>query len=311
MISKRALMPLTPCIKSLIWGGVRLKKIKRIENVENIAESWEVSIHKDGPSTFIDTSLNEIISEDELPYLVKFIDTADDLSIQVHPDDRYARKYENSLGKSECWVILDAADDAGIYLGFKKGVTREIFEEKINLNSDISLLLNFFPVKKGDFFFVPAGAVHAIGKNVFLCEVQQSSGITYRAWDWERVDKFGKKRELHLKKALDVLRFEEEFNQEANFLIKRNIFSSFGVGLLLDYLNFGVEVLVFIKDSQKVLALSQNRGAAIVVLSGKVKIERSGQEEELSAFQSMYLPLGEFSLGILTALTDCEVLYIV
>src|SRR3989339_2279390 len=206
---------LSPCLVSKIWGGEKLVKFKKMKQAifdSPIGESWEISVHPDGPCFLDNVPLNHYISSECLPYLVKFIDTADNLSVQVHPDNEYAMMNERSVGKTECWIILDCAPSSGIYLGIKQGVTRKRFENAIMNNEDISQLLNFYETHRGDFFFVPAGTVHAIGKDVLLCEIQQNSGITYRVWDWNRLDDNGRPRDLHINKAMEVIAFDEELN---------------------------------------------------------------------------------------------------
>ncbi len=135
-----------------------------------------------------------------LNFLVKLIDARENLSVQVHPNDKWAHELENSRGKTECWLIMNAEPGAGIFLGLKTGAPVNEFVEAVRSGQALDSLLRFFPVKRGDFFSVPAGAIHAIGAGVTLLEVQQSSGITYRVWDWSRTD-----RELHIEKALKVL----------------------------------------------------------------------------------------------------------
>ena len=215
------LMKLTPFAAQKVWGGEYLKQKKSIKSSVCIGETLEVSTLDNCNSSFQGTDLSQLVGN--LSYLVKFIETTDNLSIQVHPDDDYAKLVENSLGKSECWLILEANDSAGIYLGFKPGVTRKFFEKSIANKEEINKLLNFYPVKRGDFFFVPAGAIHAIGANVILAEVQQSCGVTYRVWDWNRKGLDDKPRELHLEKALDVIEFDQDKNAKPYFQYKENI----------------------------------------------------------------------------------------
>jgi mannose-6-phosphate isomerase len=199
---------LRPSLQQKIWGGERLKGLKNSQ-LAKLGESWEVSIHPDGQSVLEDgRRLGEVVSENEIPYLVKFIDTSDVLSVQVHPDNEYAARVENTKGKMECWLILDAGADAELFLGFNEGVNLEEFKQASLDKKDLTPYLKKYNPKPFDFFFVPPGTIHAIGKDVFLLEVQQSSGITYRVWDWNRVDENGKSRELHPTKAFEVLKLE-------------------------------------------------------------------------------------------------------
>ena len=140
---------------------------------------------------------------DFFPMLIKFIDAASDLSVQVHPSNEYALEHEQSLGKSELWYVVEAEAGAGLYVGFKKKITKAEYEEAIKKGS-LCPLLNFFEVKAGDFYFIPAGTVHSIGSGCLVCEIQQNSNLTYRVYDHGRVGKDGEPRELHIAKALDV-----------------------------------------------------------------------------------------------------------
>lgn len=239
----KELQKLTPIIFDKIWGGQKLKRFKETE-LSNIGETWEVSTHPNGVALVGDKKLNDFV---ELDYLVKFIDTDDNLSVQVHPDDEYARKNENDNGKPECWFILDAEEEAGIYLGFKEGVSAEQFELAIKNKDAVNELLNFVPVKKGMFINLPTGSVHAIGKGVTLCEVQRSSDVTYRVWDWNRLDSEGNSRELHIKKAMDVMNFDSEFNKT---LLNEVINDCFNLGTVLS-LGENIKILPF-KPTEKV-----------------------------------------------------------
>ncbi|MCL2003773.1 MAG: class I mannose-6-phosphate isomerase [Oscillospiraceae bacterium] len=176
----------TPIFKDYIWGGTRLKEEygKKTE-LPRVAESWEVY---------------------EGPVLMKLIDARENLSVQVHPDDAYARGVENGTGKTEMWVILDCEPGAFIYFGFNREMTREEVRERIR-DGTLTETLRVLPVRRGDVVFIPAGTIHAIGAGIVLAEVQQNSDLTYRVYDFNRVGADGKPRELHIEKALDVLRF--------------------------------------------------------------------------------------------------------
>ena len=206
---------LYPEFKDNIWGGTKLKdKYGKKTNKEIVAESWELSYHKDGVTKTEDGRLlTEILTNDDIgtncnrfsffPVLIKFIDAKEYLSVQVHPSDSYALKNENSFGKTEMWYIVEADDGAGIYLGFKDNVTHEEYVNAIK-NNTLTDLLNFYHVKAGDCFFIPSGTIHAIGPGCLICEIQQNSNLTYRVYDYGRKDKNGNERELHIDKALKV-----------------------------------------------------------------------------------------------------------
>ena len=216
---------LQPAAKDYLWGGSRLNDDfgKQIQ-VSPLAETWECSTHPDGLSVvsngdYAGMTLREVLSlhpsflgshpllltggRPELPILVKLIDAKKDLSIQVHPDDAYALSHENSLGKTEMWYVLHAAKDAQLIYGFRQNVTREQVIEGVQSGS-LGNQLNHVPVAKDDVFFIEPGTVHAIGAGVLLAEVQESSNLTYRLYDYNRIDKNGEKRPLHVDKALDV-----------------------------------------------------------------------------------------------------------
>ena len=214
---------LEPTVKDTIWGGTRLISEYGFETKEdNIAEAWLLSCHKDGPSFVVNgpyagKTLAEAIKAEgwqvlgsrnaeraDFPILIKLIDARDKPSVQVHPGDDYARRVENENGKTEAWLILDAAPGARLVYGVNRAVTREAFSESIE-NKQVEDLLNFVPVKKGDVVFIPSGMLHAIGAGILLAEVQQSSNTTYRVYDYDRPGKDGKPRELHVEKAADVV----------------------------------------------------------------------------------------------------------
>ncbi len=213
---------LKPACKDYIWGGHRLAEEYGVDfDGPVLAEAWELSCHPDGPSViqngkYAGKTLQEYIDEEgfgvlgtncerflEFPILTKFIDAKDSLSIQVHPRNEYALKNENQYGKTEMWYVLDAQPDAFLYYGFKEEISEEEFEERIK-NNTLLEVLNAVPVKKGDVFFIAAGTLHAIGKGILIAEIQQNSNVTYRIYDYGRVGKDGKQRDLHVKQALEV-----------------------------------------------------------------------------------------------------------
>ena len=214
---------LYPECKDYVWGGENLinnygKKTDKLP----CAESWELSFHSDGLTKLENgKTLLETVTQNELgenvkgfpffPVLIKFIDAKQNLSIQVHPSDDYALKNENSFGKTEMWYIVEAEEGAGIYLGFKNDVTKREYETAIKENR-LTELLNFYSVKAGECYFIPSGTVHAIGKGCLICEIQQNSNLTYRVYDYGRVDKTGNPRELHIDKALQVSNLNKHVN---------------------------------------------------------------------------------------------------
>ena len=207
-----AMLKLKPACKNYVWGGRRLIDEYGFECNEKIcAEAWTLSAHPDGASTIAGGStLAEYIKRngkkilgtncrrfEDFPVLIKFIDARENLSVQVHPPDDYALARENQLGKSEAWYILDADENSVVYRGFKQKISKAEFVDRIKKHS-LMEVLNAVTVKRGDVIFIPAGTIHAVGKGVLLVEIQQSSNVSYRIYDYSR------NRPLHIDKALDV-----------------------------------------------------------------------------------------------------------
>lgn len=210
---------LKPAFKNYLWGGQKLNKLFGLENGgKNIAESWAVSVHPSGESrvsgggTLADYLRARPFAVSpaggELPVLIKYIDAAQKLSVQVHPDDEYAYTYEGECGKTEMWYVISAESGSGIYCGFNRDVSREEFLQAVKSGA-VESLLNFIPVKKGDCRFIPAGTVHAICAGCVICEVQQNSNLTYRVYDYGRRDAAGNFRELHIEKAAAVINYSK------------------------------------------------------------------------------------------------------
>lgn len=214
---------LKPTGKDYLWGGNRLNDdfAKGID-LEPLAETWECSTHPDGISTVASGEYNGMLLTEvlhlhpeylgthpktvgELPILIKFIDAKQNLSVQVHPNDEYAMKYENgSLGKTEMWYVLDAAKDAKLIFGFQRDMDKETLRKSLQ-NGTVEKYLQKVKIKKGDVFYIDAGTVHAVGAGALIAEIQESSNLTYRLYDYNRVDRYGRMRELNIDKALDVV----------------------------------------------------------------------------------------------------------
>ena len=276
---------LRPQLVEKIWGGENLGKKKGSIGLRPIGESLEVSRLEGVSSSYESQSLDQILGERQLPYLVKLIETQDYLSVQVHPGDHYAREHENSSGKSECWVILSCEENSGIYLGFKHGVKSHDFFKSLNKGEDITDYLSFYPVKKGDFFYVPSGAVHAIGKGILLAEIQQSSGVTYRVWDWNRTDEKGNSRELHVSKAKDVLNFDSFSNQKSHFKIKSDVLKQ-DISLIKQP-DFELQILKV--RGKKNLQTKSSRVISTLVLEGQCNFFKEQKKLSLSQYESALL----------------------
>ena len=224
-----------PILKDKIWGGQKLKNLLNKEsNLPNIGESWEISdvegdtsvvsngtlkgqslknLLKTYKSDLIGTQ-NYRIFKDKFPLLIKFIDAKEDLSIQLHPNDELAAKRHNSFGKTEMWYVFQADEDSNLIVGFNQDMTPETYLEHLE-NKTLTKILNFDKVKTGDTYFIEVGRVHAIGAGVMVAEIQQTSDITYRVYDWDRVDDEGNERELHNDLAIDAI----DFNMPDNFRV--------------------------------------------------------------------------------------------
>ncbi|MCL5247027.1 class I mannose-6-phosphate isomerase [Cellulophaga sp. 20_2_10] len=219
-----------PILKERLWGGTKLRDVlhKPIET-DITGESWELSTVKGDVSVvyngdlagtslqdLINTQTNDLLGKSvaerfgkEFPILIKFIDAKQDLSIQLHPNDELAKKRHNSFGKTEMWYVMDADQDAELIVGFNKDVAKEEYAASIE-NDTLLDLLNYEKVKEGDTFFINTGKIHAIGAGVLLAEIQQTSDVTYRVFDFNRKDKNGNLRELHTEQALDAIDYTKK-----------------------------------------------------------------------------------------------------
>ena len=231
------ILELIPPIKDYIWGGTKLRECFGKESkLEKLAESWELSCHKDGASVIANgeykgRTLNEFLSENPdacgtacskfeyFPILIKLIDARDNLSVQVHPDNDYAQRVEGEYGKTEMWYIVDCEKDAELIYGFKSEISKQEFKDAIE-NNTLLEKVSRVPVKKGDVFFINSGTLHAIGKGILIAEIQQNSNTTYRVYDYGRVGADGKPRELHIQKALDVTELKPAENYSVSEAIE-------------------------------------------------------------------------------------------
>jgi len=226
------ILKLEPVFKEMIWGGDKLKKVYGYDIPSNhTGECWAISAHPNGDciiseGEFKGMTLSNLyknhrelfgdINHKVFPLLIKIIDASTDLSVQVHPNDEYALVNENSLGKTECWYVLDAEPTTEMIVGHN-AKTKDEFVKAIE-NDNYHTLLKQFPIQQGDFFYIPAGTLHAICSGSLIYEAQQSSDITYRVYDYHRKDNHGNERELHIKQAIDVttIPFKEYLLPESN-----------------------------------------------------------------------------------------------
>lgn len=242
-------MFLKPVLQEKIWGGTKLEEFGYDLPSDHVGECWAISAHSNGPSTvkngpFEGMTLDEVWNQhrevfgnskgEVFPLLTKIIDANKDLSVQVHPDDTYAMKHERELGKTECWYIIDADEGAEIVYGHH-AKTKEELQQMIE-SEDWEHLLRRVKVKKGDFYFVPSGTIHAIGAGIMVLETQQSSDTTYRVYDYDRKGDDGQARDLHIQQSIDVTtvpfnepktksQLEKEKNLDITTLVKSDFFN--------------------------------------------------------------------------------------
>lgn len=305
---------LKPIYKDYIWGGTRLKEEynKTESNKEVIAETWEISTNKNGKSLIKNNAeynynnLDEIyknkeIREDifgskcketeEFPILIKFIDANKHLSVQVHPDDNYAKKYENSSGKTEMWYVLDCKKDSKLVCGMKDNIKQNDIQDIVK-NNKVKESVNYVNIKKGDIIYIPSGTIHAILEGALICEVQQNCDLTYRVYDWDRVDKNGNKRELHIDKAIDVI------NVNSEYFIK-NIDNKLNLNACTEIIStpyFKIEMI----NVNNSIELESNKETfyAMNVLEGNGRLKTYNNEYIIEKGDSFIIPakLGKFNI---------------
>lgn len=301
-------MFLEPVYKNYIWGGTRIKNnLQKNTPYEKTAESWEISANKNGQTiikngeykgktiqdlfnsnlknTIFGTKCNEMAV---FPLLIKFIDAENNLSVQVHPDDEYAKKFENDIGKTEMWYIMDCKDNCELILGLNEEVNNENKKELLS-QKNIEKYLKKVKIHKGDIIYIPSGTVHAILSGAFICEIQQNSDITYRLYDWNRVGTDGKPRELHLQKALDVIKIKTDasINTTPNIEGKHRI---------LEFSNFKVDKIKI--NNEFIDTINSESFSTMNVVNGKGTLIYKEEIFELKTGDSFILPanLGEYKI---------------
>ena len=299
------LYPLRLCgvFKSPIWGGTRLlRDWNKKADAATVGESWELTVRKDEIATvtngaFCGRDLASLITEygsaltggdfgaDEFPLLIKLLDANDRLSVQVHPDDDYAARVENDRGKTEMWYVVDADEGAQIICGLADDVDAEGFAKAVAAGNTLGALKHL-PVRPGEVYFIPAGLPHAIGKGILIAEIQQNCDLTYRVYDYDRVDAAGNKRELHVKKALEVIRpFSDE---EIETLRYSNATEEYNKDRLLAHCPFfRVEKLVL---SGNTLPLPSQKMLHLLCLEGAATLTHNGEGFPLAKGDSFLIP---------------------
>ncbi len=304
---------LSPVFKDYIWGGTKLKSVfGKKSDLDILAESWELSAHRDGQSKIVGGEFDGLEFNDYLekigkealgcnsarfdyfPLLIKLIDAKGDLSVQVHPDDEYAMENEGEYGKTEMWYILECDEGACLYYGFNRDVTRQEYEDAIK-NGTLTDILNRVPVKTGDVFFIPAGTVHAIGSGILICEIQQNSNTTYRVYDYCRRDKNGNMRPLHIEKALEVSSLKKspelpEIPDGAETLLAE-----------CEY--FSVKRLRV--EGDMTVAAGDDSFVSFIVTDGDGILSYNGGKLDISKGDSIFVPAG---IGYLTVSGKCELI---
>ncbi len=304
-----SILKLKPSYKHYIWGGTNLKtKFNKECDEDILSESWELSCHNDGPcyvllsnnkeitlKEYINKKGEEVLGENYkkfnyFPILVKLIDSKENLSIQVHPNDEYAQRYENAYGKTEMWYIIDCKDNSSIYYGFNRNVTKNELRKHIEKDTLLDVL-NKVKVKKGDTFFIETGTVHAIGKGITIAEIQQNSNLTYRIHDYNRIDDKGNKRELHLDKAIDVINYRKTNikEQKEQFVVECKYFKTKKIIVKNEYTDKSDELsfkhLLFIEGNGEIYYNNEKykykKGDSFLILANSDIFNITGNSEVL------------------------------
>ena len=305
-------MKFTPIFKEKVWGGEQLKHLlgKKFEPLPNCGESWEISGMPGNESVvsngflegnelpeLIEVYMGDLAGEQVFanfgvifPLLFKFLDTADDLSIQVHPDDAMALERHHGQGKAEMWYVLDADPGAEIYLGFQEDISPETFRKKLE-SSSLKDLLRVYQVIPGDVFYIPPGQVHAIGKGIRLCEIQQASDITYRVYDWDRPGIDGNPRKLHVEEAMEAIDFSARENK-VDYKVTDNLPVE-----LVNTPKFTTRLLSFDKPLQQEYVFVDSF-VVYICLKGSFTISYAGGSVKVHLGESVLIPAEINNIGL-------------
>lgn len=298
-----------PILKHKIWGGKKLNQILNKESeADDIGESWEISTVDNDISVIangcyenqtlqilLDKYKQKLVGKkvyrtfkNNFPLLIKFIDAKTDLSVQLHPNDKLAMQRHKSFGKTEMWYIMQSEQSSRLILGFKDGVTSEDYQKHLKEKSIVSIL-NEVPVAEGDTYFIPTGTIHAIGSGILLAEIQQTSDITYRVYDWDRVDANGNERELHIEDAIEAINFDCK-GEKSDYIQKENATVS------MVNCNYFTANHLFLSKSKKMNYDSLDSFVIYMCVSGSATLTSVVFEVELVAGETVLLPasLGDF-----------------
>ncbi len=299
------ILKLAPAFKDYLWGGLKLvEQYNKKSDLEKVAESWEMSNHKDGSSTIISgeyqgSSFRDYLEKvgkgawgtkaakyDNFPIMIKFIDAKQALSIQVHPNDEYALKYEGEFGKNEFWYVLEAEEGAFLYYGVNQKMTKEEFRDHID-KGVICDYLKKVEVKKGDCFYIETGTIHAIGAGIVIAEIQQCSNSTYRVFDFNRLGVDGQPRELHIDKAVAVSRLTPNASSgEPDGKVEKHV----GFEKLLLTENSYFNCTKFDVTDSLDLDVTTESFQALTILEGQGTISDGDQAIELAKGDSIFIP---------------------
>lgn len=302
---KNQLYPLKfqPTLKDRIWGGKKLKtEFNKPSESNQVGESWEIS-SVPGDVSIVENgflkgqSLQEVIEDyssdvlgkknlkrfgKDFPLLIKFIDAKEDLSIQLHPDDDLAKERHNSFGKTEMWYVMQADKEANLIVGFNQKMDKDTYLKHLEEKS-LTQILNFDKVKAGDTYFIEAGRVHAICGGVMLAEIQQTSDVTYRVYDWDRVDEEGNERELHNDIAIDAFKFDLKDDYKVDYSKKKNVSNSMVVCpfFTTNYLELDTEIIK--KNTYDSFII-------YICVDGEVEIVTEKSNEVISKGETILIP---------------------
>ena len=299
---------LNPAFKDYLWGGTKLRdEYGKKCDLDKVAESWELSFHKDGCSVvadgeyagltlpqYIEKAGKAVLGTDcekfeYFPILIKLIDAKQNLSVQVHPDNDYAMRVEGEYGKTEMWYVVDCEPGAGLLYGFKHEISKEEFRRRIEDNTLLEVT-NRVEVHPGDVFFIEAGTLHAIGEGILIAEIQQNSNTTYRVYDYGRVGADGKPRQLHIEKAIDVTRLAPATRPCGRPQAKPEAFDGGSVLPLASCDYFTVKEMEV--TSHAALMADEKSFHSLLLLDGSLTLSMGGEKLEMKKGDSVFVPAG-------------------
>lgn len=299
---------LNPAFKDYLWGGTKLRdEYGKKCDLDKVAESWELSCHKDGCSVvadgeyagltlpqYIEKAGKAVLGTDcekfeYFPILIKLIDAKQNLSVQVHPDNDYAMRVEGEYGKTEMWYVVDCEPGAGLLYGFKHEISKEEFRRRIEDNTLLEVT-NRVEVHPGDVFFIEAGTLHAIGEGILIAEIQQNSNTTYRVYDYGRVGADGKPRQLHIEKAIDVTRLAPATCPCGRPQAKPEAFDGGSVLPLASCDYFTVKEMEV--TSHAALMADEKSFHSLLLLDGSLTLSMGGEKLEMKKGDSVFVPAG-------------------